>query len=94
MPTARSSPGVSRPEAITLLPPLITRGAGSASVPDRQSAISLTACATRPCSRTPIATAARYPGTDSRSPSRTASAVPRVIAVKDHSSTGITLTSR
>ena len=59
IPTARSSRVPSSPEAMTLLPPLITRGDGSRSVPERQSAISLTLWATRPCSSTPTATAVR-----------------------------------
>ena len=44
---------------MTLLPPLMTRGDGSWSVPERQSAISFTQCATRPWRSTPTATAAR-----------------------------------
>ena len=44
---------------MTLLPPLITRGAGSRSVPDRQSTTSFTQWATSPCRSTPMPTAAR-----------------------------------
>ena len=44
---------------MTLLPPLITRGAGSRSVPERQSVTSLTQWATSPCTSTPISTATR-----------------------------------
>ena len=43
-----SARGPSRPDAITLLPPLMTRGAGSRSVPDRQSNTSFTQWATSP----------------------------------------------